>query len=228
MYKIIYDSIDTTFNQIYKDDEYYNLLNSTNISVQSFTQKKGTGRGKKKWISPRGNIYITINQKCKSDEILKNSFYLCLLIHKFLLNNFSVKTQYKWPNDLYFNNKKIVGVVSKSKIISKYAYIQAGVGININNNPLDSSISLSKIISKKLSIYDVSNKLIIFLNKNLKKPSSNKIITKYLNRYLMSNFKLKHLNITNEKINILKVENDLSLLIDINNKKQNIFFGELI
>ena len=66
------------------------------------------------------------------------------------------------------------------------------------------------------------------MNKNLKKPSSNKIITKYLNRYLMSNFKLKHLNITNEKINILKVENDLSLLIDINNKKQKIFFGELI
>ena len=32
----------------------------------------------------------------------------------------------------------------------------------------------------------------------------------------------------NNKINILKVEKDLSLLIEIENKTQNIFFGELI
>ena len=44
------------------NDQYYNILNSKNFIVQSFVQKKGTGRGTKKWSSPKGNIYITINQ----------------------------------------------------------------------------------------------------------------------------------------------------------------------
>ena len=44
----------------------------------------------------------------------------------------------------------------------------------------------------------------------------------------MKKFKLKHPKIQNKEIQILKVENNLSLLIDIENKRKNIFFGELI
>ena len=165
MYKIIYNSIDTTFNQIFNNKEYYHLLDNKNFIVQSFIQTKGTGRGNKKWSSPKGNIYLTINQKCNSNEILKNSFLICYHIHKFLYKNLCIQTQYKWPNDLYYNNKKIIGVVSKSKIISNIAYIQTGIGINTNNNPLNSSTSLSKIISKKFSIFDISNNLINYLYK---------------------------------------------------------------
>ena len=227
MFKIIFDSIDSTFNQIYKKN-YYEILNNKNFIVQSFMQKNGTGRDNKKWLSPKGNIYITINQKCHSNDILKNSFLLCFLIHKFLLKKFLIETQYKWPNDLYFKDKKIVGVVSKSKVISQSAYIQTGIGININTNPLNTSTSLSKIFSKKFSIYDISNEMILYLEKKLKLEFSNDYIVKYLNRYLMSNFKLKHPKISKKIINILKVNNDLSLSIKINDKKQNIFFGELI
>ena len=228
MYKIIFDSVNSTFDQIIKSDQYYNILNSKNFIVQSFVQKKGTGRGAKKWSSPKGNIYITINQKYNSNEILKNSFLLCHLIHKFFLKKYSLKLQYKWPNDLYFDNKKVIGVVSKSKIISEKAYIQVGIGINVNNNPLKLSISLSKILSKKFSIYDISNDLIDYLDYNLKLKYTNEKIVKYLNTFLMKKFKLKHPKIQKKEIQILKVENDLSLLIYIEDKRKNIFFGELI
>ena len=33
-------------------------------------------------------IYFTINQNKNTDEILKNSFYICYLIHHFFLTNF--------------------------------------------------------------------------------------------------------------------------------------------
>ena len=228
MYKIIFDSVNSTFDQIINNDQYYNILNRKDFIVQSFVQKKGTGRGNKKWSSPKGNIYITINQKCHSKEILKNSFLLCHLIHKFFLIKYSLKLQYKWPNDLYFDNKKLIGVVSKSKIISDKAYIQAGIGINVNNSPLKLSVSLSQILSKKFSIYNISNDLIDYLDYKLKLDYSNEDIVKYLNTYLMKKFKLKHPKIQNKEIKILKVENNLSLLIDIENKRKNIFFGELI
>jgi BirA family biotin operon repressor/biotin-[acetyl-CoA-carboxylase] ligase len=228
LYKIIFDSVNSTFDQIINNDQYYNVLNSKNFIVQSFVQKKGTGRGTKKWSSPKGNIYITINQKCHSKEILKNSFLVCHLIHKFFLIKYSLKLQYKWPNDLYFDNKKLIGVVSKSKIISDKAYIQVGIGINVNNSPLKLSVSLSQILSKKFSIYNISNDLIDYLDYKLKLDYSNEDIVKYLNIYLMKKFKLKHPKIQNKEIKILKVENNLSLLIDIEDKRKNIFFGELI
>tara|TARA_B100000965_G_scaffold233152_1_gene195218 strand:+ start:4006 stop:4644 length:639 start_codon:yes stop_codon:yes gene_type:complete len=211
-----------------KSSQYYNFLNTKNFIVQSFVQKKGTGRGTKKWSSPRGNIYITINQKYYSNKILKSSFLLCLLIHKFFRKKYSLKLQYKWPNDLYFDDKKLIGVVSKSKIVSDKAYIQLGIGINVNNNPLNLSISLSQILSKNFSIYDISNDLIDYLDYNLKLNYSNEQIVKYLNTYLMKKFNLKHPKIQKKEIKILNVEDDLSLLIDIENKKHNIFFGELI
>jgi BirA family biotin operon repressor/biotin-[acetyl-CoA-carboxylase] ligase len=159
---------------------------------------------------------------------LKNSFLLCHLIHKFFLIKYSLKLQYKWPNDLYFDNKKVIGVVSKSKIISDKAYIQVGMGINVNNSPLKLSLSLSQILSKKFSIYNISNDLIDYLDYKLKLDYSNEDIVKYLNIYLMKKFKLKHPKIQNKEIQILKVENNLSLLIDIENKRKNIFFGELL
>ena len=48
---------------------------------------------------------ITLNQKIKAKDVLKKSFYLCYLIHKYFKKRYSILLQYKWPNDLFFNNK---------------------------------------------------------------------------------------------------------------------------
>ena len=103
-----------------------------------------------------------------------------------------------------------------------------GIGINVNNSPLKLSVSLSQILSKKFSIYNISNDLIDYLDYKLKLDYSNEDIVKYLNIYLMKKFKLRHPKIQNKEIQILKVENNLSLLINIENKRKNIFFGELV
>ena len=79
MYKVIYDTIASTQNEIINFVRYKKVLNNNNLYVQSLEQKKGTGRGKKKWISPNGNIYLTINQKLKSTVALKNNFYIFIL-----------------------------------------------------------------------------------------------------------------------------------------------------
>ena len=117
MYKVLFDSTNTTFNKIFDNQSNFSLVEKNNIAVQSYEQTAGVGRGAKKWNSPRGNIYLTINQNKNTDEILKNSFYICYLIHRFFSKKYGIKFQYKWPNDLYFNDKKICGVVSTSKII---------------------------------------------------------------------------------------------------------------
>ncbi len=180
MYKVIFDTIASTQDDIINFDRYKKVLNNNNLYIQSFKQEKGTGRGKKKWISPKGNIYLTINQKLKATVALKNNFYICYLIHKFFKKYHHFDLEYKWPNDLFYQNKKIVGVVVKSTILGNNSYLKTGIGINVNNTPLIESTSLSRILKKKSNIIELSNKIIDFIEYNLSKEISNQILVRYL------------------------------------------------
>ena len=228
MYKVIYDTIASTQNEIINFDRYKKFLNNNNFYVQSLEQEKGTGRGKKKWISPKGNIYLTINQKLKATAALKNNFYICYLIHKFLKKTHDIDLEYKWPNDLFYQNKKIVGVVVKSTILGNNSYLKTGIGININNTPLIESTSLSRILKKKLNIIELSNKIIDFIEYNLSKEIPNQILVRYLNKYMLKNFKLNHPTFGKNIVEIINVNEDFSLNIKIEDEIKKIFFGELV
>ena len=228
MYKVIFDSINSTQDEIISFNNYKKILKNNNLYIQSFRQIKGIGRGKKKWLSPIGNIYLTINQKLKASYALRNNFYICYIIHKFFKINFNINLDYKWPNDLFFKNKKIVGVVVKSTILGKKSYLKTGIGININNSPIVDSVSLFSIISKKSNILDLSNIIIGFIEDNLTKKISNKKLVRYLNKYMFRDFKLNHPNFGKNIIEILSVNEDLSLKIKIDDATKNIFFGELV
>ena len=228
MYKVIFDSITSTQDEIIDFNNYKKILKNNNLYTQSFRQIKGTGRGKKKWLSPKGNIYLTINQKLKASHALRNNFYICYIIHKFFKINFNINLDYKWPNDLFYKNKKIVGVVVKSTILGKKSYLKTGIGININNSPIVDSVSLFGIINKKSNILDLSNIIIDFIEHNLTKKISNKKLVRYLNQYMLKDFKLNHPIFGKNIIEILSVNEDLSLKIKIDDATKNIFFGELV
>ena len=53
-------------------------------------------------------------------------------------------------------------------------------------------------------------------------------LVNYLNRYLLREFKVNHPSFDPNKTEIIKVLNDLSLRIRVNEHYENIFFGELI
>ena len=228
MYKVIFESINSTQDEIIGFNNYKKILKKNHLYIQSFRQIKGTGRAKKKWLSPIGNIYLTINQKLKASYALRNNFYICYIIHKFFKINFNINLDYKWPNDLFFKNKKIVGVVVKSTILGKKSYLKTGIGININNSPIVDSVSLFGIINKKSNILDLSNTIIDFIDHNLTKKISNKKLVRYLNQYMLRDFKLNHPIFGKNIIEILSVNEDLSLKIKIDDATKNIFFGELV
>ena len=228
MYKVLFNSTNTTFNKIFDNQSNLSLVEKYNIAVQSYEQTAGVGRGTKKWNSPKGNIYLTINQYKNTNEILKNSFYVCYLIHKFFSKNYGINFQYKWPNDLYYKDKKICGVVSTTKIIGNKSYIQTGIGFNLNNQPIKKSISLSKILNQKLPILEVSSKLLNFMDDHINSYIPNNFLVNYLNKHLLRKFRINHPSFNKNNIEIIEVLGDLSLRIKLQNRYENIFFGELI
>jgi len=228
LYKVLFDSTNTTFNKIFDNQNNFSLVEKHNIVVQSYKQTAGVGRVTKKWKSPKGNIYLTINQNKNTDEILKNSFYVCYLIHRFFSKNYGIKFQYKWPNDLYYQDKKICGVVSTSKIIGNKSYIQTGIGFNLNSQPIKTSISLSKILNQSFPILEVSSKLLKFIDIHLNSYISSTYLVKYLNSHLLKKFRVNHPSFNKKNTEIIDVLDDLSLRIKLHNRYENIFFGELI
>ena len=228
MFKVLFDSTNTTFNKIFDNQNNFSLVEKHNIVVQSYEQTAGVGRGTKKWKSPKGNIYLTINQNKNTDEILKNSFYVCYLIHRFFSKYYGIKFQYKWPNDLYYQDKKICGVVSTSKIIGNKSYIQTGIGFNLNSQPIITSISLSKILNQSFPILEVSSRLLKFIDTHLNSYISSTYLVKYLNSHLLKKFRVNHPSFNKKNTEIIDVLDDLSLRIKLHNRYENIFFGELI
>ncbi|MFL2888968.1 MAG: biotin--[acetyl-CoA-carboxylase] ligase [Candidatus Pelagibacter sp.] len=119
-------------------------------------QKNGRGQYGKKWISYRGNLFVSFFYKIDNITIsLKQITKInCLLVKKLLSMYCNNKIIIKKPNDLLINKKKICGILQEniSKINKRYLIV--GIGINLIKNPNlrnYPTTNLSELLNKKVS-----------------------------------------------------------------------------
>ena len=123
--------------------------------ISSEKQTRGRGTMGKKWISQKGNLFISIffeiNQKrinFKQFAIL-NAFILRKLVSKFTSKNIKIK----WPNDLLHNKEKVCGILQEVINYNQKDYLIIGIGLNTNLAPTNKSFpstSLKNIINKSI------------------------------------------------------------------------------
>ena len=116
-------------------------LAKSNIDYQHGTvivadeQMAGIGRGKKKWASPIGGLWMSliIKPKIEFAKINLISVISALSVCEAIYNISSLKSYIKWPNDIIINGKKLAGIlIDTNTNNSKNDYIIIGIGININ------------------------------------------------------------------------------------------------
>ena len=119
-------------------------------------QKNGRGQYGKKWISYKGNLFVSFFYKFDHLNIsLKQITKInCLLVKKLLSLYYNKKIIFKKPNDLLINKKKICGILQEniSKINKRYLIV--GIGINLIKNPNlrnYPTTNLSELLNKKVS-----------------------------------------------------------------------------
>ena len=115
------------------------IKNSNNKSgiVVAETQKKGRGQYGKKWISNKGNLFVSIffpinNIKFSLKELTKMN---CLLVKKLISKYYKGKILIKIPNDLLIDSKKISGILQETFSDSGKVFMIVGIGINLIKNP---------------------------------------------------------------------------------------------
>ena len=149
------------------------LIKQKNIRptiILSEKQTKGRGTMGKKWISKRGNLFLTIFFDISKMKIDFKKFAVlnAYFIKGILVKIFSNKIKIKWPNDLLFERKKICGILQETVINDEKKFLIVGIGINTNLNPKNSrflSTSLKQITNKNID----NRKLFTMIKKKYEK-----------------------------------------------------------
>ena len=138
--------------------------------ILSEKQTKGRGTMGKKWISKKGNLFLTIffDMNKKKVDFKKFAVLNAYLLKSILVKKFSNKIKIKWPNDLLFEGKKICGILQEIVSNAEKKFLIVGIGINTNIEPKNrsfSSTSLKHITKKNID----NKKLFIMIKKNYEK-----------------------------------------------------------
>tara|TARA_B100000965_G_scaffold399984_1_gene421034 strand:+ start:1626 stop:2144 length:519 start_codon:yes stop_codon:yes gene_type:complete len=104
--------------------------------ITSDVQTKGRGRYGKKWISVKGNLYMSIFFEIKKKISITKLNNINIKLVKKALQQFSKKNiNIKKPNDLLINKKKICGILQETFFYKNKRFLIVGIGVNIVNSP---------------------------------------------------------------------------------------------
>ena len=143
------------------------VLKNTNLyygMISSESQNNGRGQYGKKWISFKGNLFVSFffkldNLKISFKQLTKLN---CLLVRKILSTYYKKKIIYKKPNDLLIDKKKICGILQETLIKLDKKYLIVGVGVNLIKSPYIKNYpttNLKELLNKKVSKIKIENQL---------------------------------------------------------------------
>ena len=147
-----------------------NILEPTLITTEK--QTNGRGRIGKKWISLKGNLFITLFFEFDQKKINFKQFAVlnAFLLKKVISNIISKKIKIKWPNDLLFNKLKFCGILQEVIKLNNFDYLIVGIGLNTNIVPQNKSFKstcLKNILNKKIDNQKILKKIVIAYEKFL-------------------------------------------------------------
>lgn len=136
-------------------------------AVVTFNQTEGRGQIGNKWLS-EPNTNISYSLVIKPDFIpARNQFllseYVSLTVKAFL-DEYTKEITIKWPNDIYYKNLKIGGILIENKLEgSLIAHSVIGIGLNINQlsfpEELPNPVSLGQITNEQYDLKEMAEKL---------------------------------------------------------------------
>ena len=163
-----------------------NMLKPTLITTEN--QTKGRGTMGKKWISLKGNLFLSIffainNTKINYKQFaLLNAYLIKNTLSKYVLKKITIK----WPNDLLIKKEKICGILQETIQYKEKHFLIIGVGINTYNSPKIKNFktsSLQKFTKKKID----NDEILFDIKKRYEKLISG--IEKYQFSYLKEKLK---------------------------------------
>ena len=131
--------------------------------IVSDVQTNGKGQYGKKWVSSKGNLFLSIfyiiNKKIFISSLVKGNLRIIKkILSRYTKSNIKIKS----PNDIMINKKKICGVLNETLFFNNLKFIVVGIGVNISNSPNlrdYPTTYLNEITKKKVSKIEIFNQI---------------------------------------------------------------------
>ena len=125
-------SVDST-NRVAKALAYNGAADGAIVVAEE--QTGGKGRLNRNFYSPRGKgiwFSVILRPNLLPKDAPKCTLMAAVAIAE-AMKRFNLKADIKWPNDIMFNGRKLVGILTEmTGEIGKITYLVVGVGINVN------------------------------------------------------------------------------------------------
>jgi BirA family biotin operon repressor/biotin-[acetyl-CoA-carboxylase] ligase len=126
-------------------------------------QVSGRGRRGRAWISPKGNLYcsVILRPNVNPSVAAQLSFVTALALGEGLhsLLPLCATLQYKWPNDVLIDGKKIAGILLESQVgeYGNMEWVVIGTGVNVTSYPMDTERPATSLdqVGCQLAVEDV-------------------------------------------------------------------------
>ena len=135
--------------------------------VMTDFQTNGRGQMGSSWYSGKGkNLLLSIllyphSVKARDQFIISRIVSLAI---KRVLDRYLENVTIKWPNDIYWNNKKIAGILIENSLIGQHIdHTILGIGLNVNEDAfpegLPNPVSMKQIVGIDLDREELFNEL---------------------------------------------------------------------
>jgi BirA family transcriptional regulator, biotin operon repressor / biotin---[acetyl-CoA-carboxylase] ligase len=161
-------------------------------------QTKGRGRLKRNWLSPKGNIALSIILRPDITSMPYLIMIASLAAAGSIESVTGQKTQIKWPNDILIMGKKVCGILIENEVKgNKLDFSVIGIGINtdldvsVHDEIADTAISLKSPANNDLRLKLISTLLTRFEELYLTLPDGKPIFNDWRDRLVTLGKKVK-------------------------------------
>ena len=179
---IFYSEIDSTQNEIWRLIENKNTPDGTLVFAD--IQDKGIGTHGRAWHTDEANniaFSFFIKTNCNIQRLDGLTIKIANIIVDIFKNQYGINLNIKEPNDITFNNKKIGGILTQTKIVNeKVKYLVIGIGVNTKKEKFTDDIKdIATSIKKEFGIdIDTKEFIVEFCNQFEKEIEMRGVIKK--------------------------------------------------
>lgn len=171
-------SVDSTNN--YARRQIHAGLAQHGMAIFTHEQLTGKGQRGKVWVTEKGaNIILTVLVNPYPLQLAQQfqlSACTAVAVHEFFMKYAGDDCKIKWPNDLYWQDRKAGGVLIENIVTGKQSDSAGrqwssiiGIGININQTSfhpeIKNPVSLKQITGKDFNTTQLAKELCFILNK---------------------------------------------------------------
>lgn len=150
-----YKTIDSTQKEIWRRVEKNKIKNGSLVFTDIQTSGIGT-HGRTWYTDEEKNIAFSffIEMNCNIQKLDGLTKKIAEIIIEIFEDKYQIKLEIKEPNDIYYNSKKLGGILTETKIISdEVKYLVIGIGINTNKEKFAEEIKdIATSIKKEFNI----------------------------------------------------------------------------